>query len=48
MQNEKAWHSTRGEITATDVLKMALLVIAVVVGLIGTIAFVSCLPGRPH
>jgi len=48
MQDEKAWHPLRDEITATDVLKMTLLLISLVVGLIGTITFVSCLPGRPH
>jgi hypothetical protein len=48
MQNEKAWHPIRDGITVTDVLKMAALLISVVTGLIGTIVFVSCLPGHSH
>jgi hypothetical protein len=48
MQNEKSWHSTQNETTVTDVLKMTVLLISVLMGLAGgTIAFLSILP-RPH
>ncbi len=48
MQNEKSWHSIQDETTVTDVLKMAVLLISVLMGLAGTIAFLSCLPRPPH
>jgi hypothetical protein len=48
MQNEKSWHSIQDETTVTDVLKMAVLLISVLMGLAGTIAFLSSLPRLPH
>jgi hypothetical protein len=48
MQNEKFWHSIKDETTVTDVLKMAVLLISVLIGLTGTIAFLSSLPRHPH
>jgi len=48
MQNEKSWHSIQDETTVTDVLKMTVLLISVLMGLTGTIAFLSSLPRPPH
>jgi hypothetical protein len=48
MQNEKSWHSTQNETTVTDVLKMAVFLISVLMGLAGAIAFLSTLPRPPH
>ena len=48
MQNEKSWHSIHDETTVTDVLKMAALLISLLMGLAGTIAFLSSLPRPPH
>ena len=53
MQNEKSWHSIQDETTVTDVLKMAVLLISVLTGLAGTIAFCpvyqgSLTSGRDH
>ena len=48
MQNEKSWHSIQNETTVTDVLKMAVLLISVLMGLAGAIAFLSSLPRHPH
>ena len=48
MRNEKFWRPIQDETTVTDVLKMVTLLISVLMGLIGTMAFLSCLPGHSH
>jgi len=48
MQNEKSWHSIRNGTKVTDVLKMAAVLISVLMGLAGTIAFLSTLRRPPH
>lgn len=47
-KDEKSWHSIQNETTVTDVLKMAVLLLSVLMGLAGTIALLSSLSRHPH
>jgi hypothetical protein len=49
MRNESFWRPIQDQTTVIDVLKMAALLISVLMGLIGSMAYMmSGLPGNSH